>query len=80
MCTLILLIGIGAVSAIEQNSTDELLSFEQNDQIDISEDNAEVSAVSEDNCSEVLSVENEENEIAAVSDNGSEVLSVVWKN
>ncbi|MEE1335281.1 hypothetical protein [Methanobrevibacter sp.] len=76
MCTLILLIGIGAVNAIEQNSTDELLSFEQNDQIDISEDNAEVSAVSEDNCSEVLSVENEENEIAAVSDNGSEVLSV----
>ena len=76
--TLILLIGIGAVSAIEHNSTDEFLSAEQTDEISIMENNTEVIAVNESN-TEVLSAENN-NTVISVNENNTEVLSAENNN
>ena len=88
ICTLILLIGIGAVSAIEHNSTDELLSVEQTNEVSVIEDNTEVISVNESN-TEVLSSENnntaisvcENNtEVISITENGTEVLSAEDNN
>ena len=79
--TLILLIGIGAVSAIEFNSTDEFMSVDQTNEISIDnstetlavENNDEVISVSENN-TDVLSGESD-NEVITVSENSTRVLS-----
>ena len=71
--TLILLIGIGAVSAIEDNSTDEFMSFEQNDEISVIEDNNEIISIGE-NDSEPLSSQDSDG-IFSVCENESESLS-----
>ena len=71
--TLILLIGIGAVSAIEDNSTDEFMSFEQNDEISVMEDNSEIISIGEDD-SEPLSSQGSDG-IFSVCENESESLS-----
>ena len=52
--SLILLIGIGAVSAMDDNSTDGVLSVEQTDEISAIDNNDTVISVSENN-SEILS-------------------------
>ena len=83
MCTLILLIGMGAVSAIQQNSTNECLSFEQNDQIGVIENNTEVlsygsseDVVSVGDCGgDVLSSESGE-DVVSVGDCGGDVLNI----
>lgn len=72
IATLILLIGAGAVSAIDNNSTDEVVSVEQTEEISVIEDN-EVISVNESN-NEVLSVENNDT-VISVSGNDSEVLT-----
>ena len=51
ICTIVLLIGIGAVSAIDSNSSDDVMSAEQNDEID-----NEVLSV-EDNSGDALSAD-----------------------
>ena len=77
--TLILLMGIGAVSAMEHNSTDEFISVEQNDPISVmNDDNNTVISVSE-NDGEVLSVESN-NTVISVSGNDSDVLSAENSN
>ena len=77
--TLILLMGIGAVSAMEHNSTDEFISVEQNDPISVmNDDNNAVISVSE-NDGEVLSVESN-NTVISVSGNDSDVLSAENSN
>ena len=77
--TLILLMGIGAVSAMEHNSTDEFISVEQNDPISVmNDDNNTVISVSE-NSSEILSAEDNDT-VVSVSDNSSEILSVENSN
>lgn len=84
ICALVLLVGIGAVSAMEQNSTEEFLSLDQSDEIAIIDNNTEdfvqicnddEAIVDSDNCSEVLSAKNMDNELDLVDDNGGEVLS-----
>lgn len=72
--TLILLMGIGAVSAIEHNSTDEFLSVEQTNEVSVIEDNTEVISVNENNA-EVLSSKNNNTEIS-VCKNNTEVISI----
>ena len=76
--TLILLIGISAVSAIEYNSTDEIASFEQIEENSISDNSSEINLndnnekfVAKDNNTEVLSTINEEISI---------ILSNIYKN
>ena len=54
--SLILLIGIGAVSAMDDNSTDGVLSVEQTDEISAIDNNDTVISVSENN-SEILSAD-----------------------
>ena len=73
MGTLILLIGIGAVSAIEHNSSDESFSVGQTDVISLIEENNGVISVSE-NSSEILSAEDNDT-VVSVSENSSEILS-----
>ena len=70
---LLAILTIGAVSATQHNSTDEILSVEQNDEISIIENNTEVISVNENN-TEILSAENN-NTVISVSANDSEVLS-----
>ena len=65
--SLILLIGISAVSAIDDNSTDGVLSVEQTDEISAIDNNDAVISVSENN-DEILSAED-------ISENNSEILS-----
>ena len=76
--TLILLMGIGAVSAMEHNSTDEFISVEQNDAISVMNDNNTVISVS-GNDSDVLSAEGN-NTVISVSGNDSDVLSAENSN
>lgn len=80
LITLLLLaiLTIGAVSAIEHNSTDEFLSVEQNDEISIIENNTEVISVIENN-TEVLSAENN-NTVISVNKNNSDILSAEDNN
>ena len=75
---LILLIGIGAVSAMEHNSTDEFMSVEQSDEISVMEDNNTVVSIGE-NDSDVLSAE-DNNTVVSVSVNDSDVLSAEKDN
>ena len=70
---LLAILTIGAVSATQHNSTDEILSVEQNDEISIIENNTEVISVNENN-TEILSEENN-NTVISVSANDNEVLS-----
>jgi len=70
--------GIGAVSAIEHNSTDEFLSVEQSDEISIIDNNNTVISVNENNA-EVLSAENN-NTVISVNENNAEVLSAENNN
>ncbi|WP_410320314.1 calcium-binding protein [Methanobrevibacter sp.] len=76
--TLILLMGIGAVSAMEHNSTDEFISVRQNDAISVMNDNNTVISVS-GNDSDVLSAEGN-NTVISVSGNDSDVLSAEGNN
>lgn len=64
MGMLIMAIGIGAVSAMDCNDTDEVIGFEQNETIQ-----------TDINDVEVLSLENSEDEIISADDNNTEVLS-----
>ena len=84
ICALVLLVGIGAVSAMEQNSTEEFLSLDQSDEIAIIDNNTEdfvqicnddEAIVDSDNCSEVLSAKNTEVESGSANGNGSQVLA-----
>ena len=75
---LLAILTIGAVSATQHNSTDEILSVEQNDEISIIENNTEVISVNENN-TEILSEENN-NTVISVSANDNEVLSAENNN
>ena len=70
---LILLIGIGAVSAMEHNSTDEFMSVEQNDEISVMDNNNTVISIGE-NDSDVLSAD-DNNTVISIGENDSDVLS-----
>ena len=81
---LLVVLTIGAVSATENNSTDDVVSIEQTVEISTIDNSSEVLSASDDdvevvaaddNASEVLSVENN-NESLAVSSDGGDVLSV----
>ena len=74
--TLILLIGIGAVSAIEDNSTDEFMSFEQNDEISVIEDNNEIISIGENDSEPLSPLSSQDSDgIISVCENESGVLS-----
>ena len=61
---LLAILAIGAVSAAEQNATDDLVSVEQTDEISTCCNN-----------SEILSADNNDDEVIAINDNNSEMLS-----
>lgn len=84
ICVLITFMAISVVNAMDSNSTDDFMSFENNDEI-IVEDYNEVLSVENndeeiifdnDSSNEILSAENSDEDIIAVNDNDSEELSV----
>lgn len=73
--TLILLIGIGAVSAIEFNSTNETISFEQNNEISINENMCNITSA-ENNEEDVLSVIDDSDEVISLETNDNNFISI----
>ena len=73
IATIIFLIGIGAVNAIECNSTDDVISFDQSDEIAVSDNGSDLVGIEDSD--EVLIVENASNEIIA-QNNDVEILSL----
>ena len=65
VCSLILLIGIGAVNALDINSTNDFTSIDQNIEVSVSFDEGDV-----------LAVENEEVSVVSASDDNGDILLV----
>ena len=85
VCSLILLIGIGAVNALDINSTNDFTSIDQNIEVSVSFDEGDVLAVENDDVDvvsvsfdegDVLAVENEEVSVVSASDDNGDILLV----